>query len=163
MCWSASLCQKESIHWLHLQGSEWKNLMTLRVPVLALKVASRIAIYSSKHSKTLWRPVICRGKCGMELEVLCVLPPPSPTSEQMLWVNQAAVRAGRLDSLWDREKEAWLEGASQATGRPPGPRAGPDPTVFQHLEEMKNSSRRETETERQELRRREGNKVGKGE
>lgn len=53
------------------------------VPVLALKVASRIAIYISKESRALWRSVICRGKCYMELKVhLC-----SPTLIIHLWTD----------------------------------------------------------------------------
>lgn len=89
VCWNASLCQKESIHWLYIQRSDWRILMTVvrMVPVLALKVASRIAIYISKDCRALWRSVICRGKLYMELEVLCS-PTPSLTSS-------------RCDTGWD--------------------------------------------------------------
>jgi hypothetical protein len=38
------------------------------VPDLALQVVNRIAISISKDSRAVQRPMICRGKCYMELE-----------------------------------------------------------------------------------------------
>lgn len=58
----------------------------------------------------------------MELEVPCVLPPPSLTSEQMLWVNQVAVRGWILSEERGRKKYSWRE-FHQATGIPPVLRA----------------------------------------
>lgn len=112
------------------------------VPVLALKVASRIAIYISKDSKTVWRSVICRGKCYTELEVPCVLPPPSFTSEQMVRVKQAGMIVGRVGfspQTCGRKKHGWRE-----LPRPQENHQCLELALkrFWHSEEMKNSRRK---------------------
>lgn len=149
MCWSTSLCRKESIHWLYLQRSKWKNLMTLWVPVLALKVASRLPFIV----QNIPRP--CEGlwSAGENVTWSWRYPVFSPTSITHLQAD--ALGEPGCGESWQagfslrREAEG-----STAGGSFPGHRettsaySCPDLTIFQHLEEMKNSSRKETETER---------------
>lgn len=123
------------------------------VPVLALKVASRIAIYISKDSRASWRSVICRGQRSINLEVSCVLPPSSFTSEQMLRLDQGwdelAGRTGFTLQICGRRKHRWRE----------LPRTQEDHQgvelalkLLWPLEEMKNSRRKNRERERGERR-----------
>lgn len=126
------------------------SVVPLTVPVLALKVASRIAIYSSKESRALWRSVACGGKCYIRPEVHCILPPSSFTSEQMLRVERAG--PGWADwqdlihsaDLW--QEKALLDRAAQATAGSSVPAAGPEtPLALRRNEEMKSLGRRKSE------------------
>lgn len=124
------------------------------VPVLALKVASRIAIYISKESRALWRSVICRGKCYTELKVhLC-----SPTLIIHLWTDaqgeagwdEMPGRTRFTPQICGRRKHCWRE----------LPRPQRDRQCLElglklswHWEEVKNFRRRQKERWELETRR----------